>query len=360
VGYSLGYEVLPRVISQGALRALPKVELHRHLDGSVRFQTVVDIARKHNLDLGTSSAEQLRRRTRITQPMRDLAEVLAAFATIQKVLCCYEAIRRVTFENVEDAWHDGVRLVELRFAPTFIAEGKPIEHGEIIEAVLDGIGDGMAVYPIQVGLIGIVPRDFDLEANRRATEELIRFACSRHPQAGRLCGFDLASAEDTTDPRHFLPLVEAARQAGLGITIHSGENTGASCVERTLDLFRPSRIGHGIASWGRSDLLDRLKREEVLLEICPTSNWLTHSVASLEEHPLPALYRAGVAVCLNSDDPNLMNIDLVHEYSLCARIYGFALRDFQALNRLALAHSFLPEEIRSRVHREIFPAEGGP
>jgi adenosine deaminase len=359
VGYSLGHEVLPTVISQAALRALralralPKVELHRHLDGSVRFQTVLDIAREHNLDLGTASEEELRRRTRITAPMPDLAAVLAGFATIQKVLCCYEAIRRVTFENVEDAWRDGVRLVELRFAPTFIADGKQIDHGEIIEAVLDGIGDGMAAYPIQVGLIGILPRDFDLEANRRATAELIRYARGRHPQAGRLCGFDLASAEDTTEPRDFLPMVEAARQAGLGITIHSGENTPGSCVERTLDLFRPSRIGHGIAAWGRGELLDRLKREGVLLEICPTSNWLTHSVASLEEHPLPELYRAGVAVCINSDDPQLMNIDLVHEYSLCARLYGFTPRDFQALNRLALAHSFLPEEIRTRVRRDL-------
>lgn len=341
-------------MSPEALRALPKVELHRHLDGSVRFQTVLEVAARHGLQLGAGSEEELRERTRITRPLRDLDEVLAGFATIQKVLCCYEAIRRVSFENVEDAWRDGVRLVELRFAPTFIAQGKELEPAEIIEAVLDGVGEGMAAYPIEVGLIGIVARDLPLEANRRATEELLRYARGGHAQAPRLCGFDLASAEDSTDPEDFLPMVEAARRAGLGITVHSGENTDGGFVERTLDLFRPSRIGHGIASWGHPGLLERLRREDVLLELCPTSNWLTHSVASLEEHPLPGLYRAGVPVCINSDDPQLMDIDLVHEYDLCARLYDLGAADFLALNRMALRHSFLPAEIRARVEREHF------
>ena len=266
------------MISVEALRALPKVELHRHLDGSVRLTTMLDIAREHHLDLGASSEEELGRRVTIREPKRDLAEVLAGFTAIQKVLCSYPAIRRVAFENVEDAWLDGVRLAELRFAPAFIAEGKDLEPAGIIEAVLDGVADGLAAYPIDVGLIGIVPRDYGPEANRRATAELIRLSRGSHPIASRLCGFDLASAEDSTDPRDFVPLVDAAREAGLGITIHSGENTGAECVERTLDLFRPSRIGHGIASWGHAGLLERLKSENVLLEVCPTSNWLTRSV----------------------------------------------------------------------------------
>jgi len=341
------------VIPTESLRALPKIELHRHLDGSVRFQTILELAREHGLELGGGSEEELRRRATISAPMRDLAEVLAGFATVQKVLCCARVIRRVAFENVEDAWRDGVRLAELRFAPTFIAAGKDIGCAQIIEAVADGIAEGMAAYPIQVGLIGILPRDHDLEANRLATAELIRFAGGSHPAASRLCGFDLASAEDTTDPRDFQPMVEAAREAGLGITVHSGENTDAACVQRSLDLFRPARIGHGIASWRDDRLLGRLKQEDVLLEICPTSNWLTRSVASLESHPLPKLYRSGVAVCINSDDPQLMNIDLVHEYELCARLYGFTLRDFQALNRMALAHSFLPEAVRARVAQEL-------
>jgi adenosine deaminase len=337
------------------LRSLPKVELHRHLDGSVRFRTILDLARRHNLELGRSSVEELRERTRIRAPLRDLQEVIASFAVTQKVLCSYEALRRVACENVEDAWRDGVKLLELRFAPAFIAAGKNLGNEEIIEGVLDGVADGLERYPIEAGLIGILPRTASPEANRAATADLIRYARGAHRGADRLVGFDLADSETAIPAEDFLPLVEQARAAGLGITVHSGENTSAEAVRKTLELFRPSRIGHGIRAWEEPETVEQLRRLGVHLEICPTSNWLTRSVASLEAHPLPGLYRAGVSLSINSDDPRLMDIDLVHEYELCARLYGFSLADFQTINRSAAQASFLPPEARKRVLQAWFP-----
>jgi adenosine deaminase len=336
------------------LRSLPKVELHRHLDGSVRFPTILDLARRHNLELGGTSVEELRERTRIREPLADLQEVIARFAVIQKVLCSYEALRRVAFENVEDAWRDGVRLLELRFAPGFIAAGKNLSNEEIIEGVLDGLSDGLERYPIEAGLIGILPRTASPESNRAATADLIRYARGTHRGAERLVGFDLADSETAVPPEDFLPLVEQARAAGLGITVHSGENTSAAAVARTLELFRPSRIGHGIRAWEDPETVERLRRLGVHLEVCLTSNWLTRSVASLEAHPLPGLYRAGVPVSINSDDPWLMDIDLVHEYELAARLYRFGPADFQAINRGAASASFLPPETRRRVLEAFF------
>jgi len=345
-------------VTPNTIRALPKAELHRHLDGSIRLETVVDIATRHNLDLGVSTEEELAGKARITEPMKDLQTVLDSFATIQQVLCGYEAIERISFENVEDAYRDGIQLIELRFAPPFISAGKQLGNDEIIEAVLDGITRGMNRYPIQVGLIGILVRSMDLEINRLAAADLNRYAGSRHQNADRICGFDLADAEDRTDPEDFLPMVREAREAGLGITIHSGENTSAAAVRRTLDLFAPQRIGHGIKSWGDEELLQRIRDQEVMLEVCPTSNWLTSSVGSLEEHPLPRLYRNGVPVSINSDDPNLFGIDLVHEYQLCASLYGFTEADFMSINRQTAEHSFLPREIRAEVLRRHFPTTG--
>ncbi len=338
-----------------SLGRLPKVELHRHLDGSVRFQTILDLARRHDLQLGSTSDEELRERTRIRSPLRDLEEVIASFAVIQKVLCCYEALRRVAYENVEDAWRDGVKLLELRFAPAFIAAGKKLGNDEIIEGVLDGVADGLERYPIEAGLIGILPRTASPEANRAATADLIRYAGGARRGADRLVGFDLADSETAVPAEDFLPLVEQARAAGLGITVHSGENTSAAAVRRTLELFRPGRIGHGIRAWDEPETVERLRRLGVHLEICPTSNWLTRSVPSLEAHPLPGLYRAGVPLSINSDDPWLMDIDLVHEYELAARLYRFSLADFQAINRSALNASFLPPEARRRVLEAWFP-----
>jgi adenosine deaminase len=342
------------MLEESTLRALPKAELHRHLDGSVRLATIAELARRHSLDLGTASEEELAERARVLAPLAGLDEVIGRFAILQKVLCCYEAIRRVAFENVEDAWRDGVRLAELRFATPFIAEGKSLAHDEIIEAVLDGVEEGAARYGIEVALIGILPRTAPMEVNRAATRALLAHARGTHRGAWRLLGFDLADSETARPPEDFLPLVEQARAAGLGITIHSGENTSAAHVRRTLQVFAPQRIGHGIRAWGDEETIRLLREGEVTLEICPTSNWLTRSVPSLQAHPLPALRRAGVRVTLNSDDPHLMGIDLVHEYALAARLYGFTAADLLAMNREAVRASFLPEEARRRVLARYF------
>jgi adenosine deaminase len=209
-----------------------------------------------------------------------------------------------------------------------------------------------------VGLIGILPRGFDLEVNRKAAEDIIRCSRGGHRNAHRICGFDLADAEDTSDPQDFVPLVEAARRAGLGITIHSGENTTAQAVDTTLDLFRPQRIGHGIRIWGHEGTLQRIREQQVMLELCPTSNWLTRSVPALEEHPLPKLYRSGVEISINSDDPHLFAIDLVHEYEICSRLYGLSRDQFLDINRRTVEHSFLSPEIRAEVLRNYFSSAG--
>jgi adenosine deaminase len=185
---------------------------------------------------------------------------------------------------------------------------------------------------------------------------MIRYARGGRRGADRLVGFDLADSETAAPAEDFVPLVEQARGAGLGITIHSGENTTAAAVRKTLHLFRPGRIGHGIRVWEEPETVERVRRLEVHLEVCPTSNWLTRSVPSREAHPLPGLYRVGVSLSINSDDPRLMDIDLVHEYELCARLYGFGPSDFHAINRAAAQASFLPERARRLVLAEHFPS----
>ena len=341
------------MLTEHALRALPKVELHRHLDGSVRIATMLDIARANRLDLGARTPATLAPLATVTEPLDDLAAVLARFSLLRKTLCGPAAISRVAFENVEDAWRDGVVAAELRFAPAFIAEGKSLTADEIVEAVVDGARRGAARFPVEVALIGILPRGAPLEANQAATRALLHYRASGRPGAELIRGFDLADQEDVHDPLPLVPLVDAAREAGLGITIHSGENTGPEWMRRTLEMFRPRRIGHGIKAWGDPDLVALLCERDVLLEVCPTSNWLTRSVPSLEEHPLPFLFRAGVPVSLNSDDPHLMAIDLVHEYEVSARLYGFGFEEFAAMNRAALAHSFLDPDAKRRVEARL-------
>jgi adenosine deaminase len=329
----------------GALRALPKVELHRHLDGSVRISTIWEIAQEHGIRLGVRTFEELENKAVLRTPRSSLQSVLDCFSTQQAALCSFDAISRITMENIEDAWRDGVRLLELRFAPAFIARGKNISGDEIIGGVLDGMRKGMAAFPVEVGLIGILPRRYPRESHEQATADLVRWRRSGAPGASRICGFDLADEEAGFDPRTLVPFVDRAREAGLGITVHSGENTDAACISQALDVYRPTRIGHGIRAIHDPALVRRLKEEDILLEVSPTSNWITSAVPSLREHPLAALHRAGVKVCVNSDDPNLFGIDLVHEYEACVTEMGLSPAELREMNLAALRHSFLPAEV---------------
>ena len=158
-------------------RSLKKIELHRHLDGSVRFETIIDIAKNKGIDLGIplDNKEELFQKAKVLMPMSGLQEVLDSFWITQKVMCDEESIERVAFENVEDAYYDGIEQIELRFAPTFIREGKDIPYDLIIESVINGVKRGVEKYAIKVGLIHIVPRALSLKESEDATTEMLKF-----------------------------------------------------------------------------------------------------------------------------------------------------------------------------------------
>ncbi|MBT3984641.1 MAG: adenosine deaminase [Bacteriovoracaceae bacterium] len=341
-------------MNEQQLRKLPKATVHHHFDGSVRFETIVDLAKHNSLDLGVKDNDQLYQKVKVRTPMTDLQSVLDTFWTTQKVLCNYEAIKRIAFENVEDCFRDGVKLAELRFAPTFISEGKNLSNDEIIEAVLDGITQGMDKYPIQIGLISIVPRSLDLEKNKLANLDIIKYKKSHHKSSDRLVGFDLADDEESTDPSLWAPLALEAREAGLQVTVHSGEGTKAEYVKTSIDTYGAKRIGHGIAIVDDQNILDYVKENNIHLEICPTSNWLTNCVPSLREHPIGELYKKGVSISINADDPQLMDIDLVNEYLVCHKYWDFGAQDFHKINRQTTEHSFLDDDIKQAILKQFF------
>jgi adenosine deaminase len=261
----------------------------------------------------------------------------------------YESIKRIAFENVEDCFHDGVKLAELRFAPTFMAANKSLGHDEIIEGVLDGVKEGMERFDIQVGLIGILPRSFDFAENIKSLDALIHYR-KHHPFArSRLVGFDLADMERARPFSDFSPLIEQARKAGFGITIHSGEDTDHQCILSAIATYDPKRIGHGIRAIDDPKTVDLIKERDIHLEICPISNWLTCSVADLSEHPLPRLFKLGVSVSLNSDDPHIMNISLLDEYENALEKGYFTMDQLLEINSNALRYSFLDDDVKKHI-----------
>ncbi|MBL4577526.1 MAG: adenosine deaminase [Flavobacteriales bacterium] len=337
------------------IQALPKVEMHIHLDGSVRLNTIWEIAQTDSIDLGVQSIEELKEICTVVKPMSSLQEVLDVFWVHQKVMNSRENIARVAYENIEDAYRDGVVLLELRFAPTFIAVGKEnLSYSDIIKGVLDGVERGMDTFDIEVGLIGIGVRGMDPAANKEALVDLIKLRKGNHPMADRLVGYDLAATEAGFKSDEFLDLINTAKDGGLRITIHSGEDTDAAHVRNTLEILGAERIGHGVKSWDDPKVIELLKERNAHLELSVTSNWLTKTVLSIEDHPIKKLYEAGVSISINTDDAHLMGIDLMYEYELIEKTFGFTKEDFMNINADALEHSFLSEEIKAKVRDRYF------
>lgn len=340
------------MLSRNQLKSIPKVEFHRHLDASIRFETILDLKRKNNLDLGFPE-DKLLSKCKIYKPMTDLKEVLDTFWITQKALCNYEAIKRVAFENVEDMFLDGVILGELRFATTFISENKKINNDEIIEGVIDGITLGMNQYPIQVGLIHILPRTLDENKNKIAHKNILKYKKSNHKNADRIIGFDLADLEKKNSTQYLNEITEA-QSSGLGITIHSGEDTDGDHVIHTIQNLKATRIGHGIKVWNHQEALKLIKEQNIMLELNPTSNVLTQCVKSISEHPILNLYKNNIPISINSDDPHIMNIDLLHEYELLQNIFKFSGEDFYKINKNSVDYSFLPSEIKKEISTKYF------
>jgi adenosine deaminase len=331
------------------LLKLPKVEFHRHLDGSVRLDTIIDLAKHNNIDLGETNKSKLFHKLKITEPMKSLQAVLDCFWTTQSVMANYDAIKRVAFENVEDAYRDGIVLSELRFAPTFISKNKDLQNDEIIEAVRDGMNEAMKKYDIQAGLIFIAPRSLSLEDNHKALDDYIKYAKDDE----RLVGFDMADTENDYDTEGYKALTQKAIDSGLHITVHSGEDTTAEHVKFSIEELKAERIGHGIQIHNSPEVIELVKERNVPLEVCVTSNWLTNSVTSIEAHPIKKLYEAGVQFSINTDDPHIMNIDLVHEYALIRDKFGFSMEDFHKINKASVSHSFLNKDIQDKVLKTI-------
>lgn len=322
-------------------RSIKKVELHRHLDGSVRFETIVDLARNKEIELGISldNRDELFKKAKVLMPMSGLQEVLDSFWITQKVMCDEESIERIAFENVEDAYKDGIDLIELRFAPTFIREGKNLPYDLIIESVIKGVKRGIKKYPIKVGLIHIVPRALSLKESEDATTEMLKFKAGVGKDL--IVGFDLADGEEFELIESFKPVLERARSAGLGVTVHSGENTTSEHVRKTIEFLGVQRIGHGIKVMDDENVMKLALERGIHFEVCPTSNWLTRCVNNIEDHPIKKMLDYGLSVGLNSDDPHIMNIDLTHEYEVCHRFLHLDETDFIKMNDYAMNASFI-------------------
>jgi adenosine deaminase len=326
------------------IRTLPKVELHCHLEGCFRPDTIREVGKTLGIEVPTDPAI-FRRDWLITEPMKNLSVALAKFARIQAMWGSEEAIERLTFEACEDARAQNIRIIELRYSPDFIAEPHPgLDFEKIHRAIVRGVE--RAKHPdFAVGLIGII-RKVQTDAQAADTLDFI----IEHKKS--FVGIDFADRDIGFALRRFAPLADRARKAGLHFTTHCGEDNVADApahVRMAIEELSAERIGHGIFTVRDAAVMKLAREKRVLFEVCPTSNWLTSSVPSIKDHPIRKFMAADVDCSINSDDPSLFGIDLIHEYEVLARELAFTEAEFNRLNDRAAAHSFVPLEEKRRV-----------
>ncbi len=328
-----------------ALRTLPKVELHRHLECSIRPSTLRELLKLAGFDV-PADPKAFSNLYLVTEPMDDLESVLRKFLATQKVLSTEKILERIAYEAVEDAFNEGIRILELRYAPTFVQQGhENLSFDQIHQAFCRGLDRARKQFPVAVGLIAIIQRILPVSEGKRVTDFVIA-------NRDTFIGIDLADNEVGFDSKPFAPLFEKARAAGVHVTIHSGEADvpgSSNFVRDAIEILGAERIGHGVQIYQSPEMIDFVKSKRVPLELCPTSNWLTHAVKSLSQHPIRQLMEAGVDVTLNSDDPGVFGIDLTNEYQVLQSHLNFTEREFKKLNDTAARVSFIPLKDRQAV-----------
>lgn len=327
---------------------IPKVELHRHLELSFRHSTIREFAKMHGIEVPNTDAE-FKEKFLITEPMNDLGSVLNKFLTTQKVLSSEEILTRLTREAIEDAVEEGIRILELRYAPTFVLEGHDkLTFEKIHLAIVKGV-EQCKHLPIAVGLMATVQRILSLSHAERVCDFAIE-------HKDTFVGMDLADNEVGFDCVPFAPVFNKAKKAGLQISIHAGEAPSPTAGQSVIDAVEKlgaTRIGHGLQIAKEPKAIEFVKKNRIVLELCPTSNLLTNAAANYKEHPFRKLMEEGVLVTLNSDDPGIFNIDLVHEYKALADHQDFTEREFNLINDTAAAASFISLEKKQKVWPRI-------
>ncbi|HXD49707.1 MAG TPA: adenosine deaminase [Gemmatimonadaceae bacterium] len=337
------------------LRRLPKAELHCHLDGSVRPETLLELAREYEQPVPRDDAESLREYMRVDDA-RSLEDYLARFDVTLGVMQTEEALARIACELSVDAARDGVRYIEVRYSPVLNTRGG-LTLGAAVEAPLRGLeraereGGAMA----RVIICGL--RHLEPEVSL----ELARLAVAYKHRG--VVGFDLAGGELGNPASRHAAAFAYARAHDLACTCHAGEGADAASVREAVHLCGAHRIGHATRLVEDESLTQYVNDRRIALEICLTSNVQTRAVDSYESHPLRRYFDRGMNVVLNTDNRLMSGTTLTDEYAHAARALGF---DFDELARIALngfESAFLPweqrEQLVARARTEIAALRGG-
>lgn len=319
---------------------LPLLDLHRHLDGAIRLSTILDLGLQHNLPLPARDLEGLRPHVQVTVPQPGLVAFLKYFQWMTAVLVDADAVRRVSYENVEDARREGIDYIELRFSPWFMAQPHGLAPEAVVEAVADGAEAGARDFGVGVKLIGILSRHYGPEVARQELAAI-------RSQRDRIAALDLAGDEGNWPGQLFVEHFKIARDLGWAVTVHAGEGAGPESVWQAIDGLGATRIGHGVRAAEDPALVNALAERCIGIETNLTSNVQTSTVPDYASHPLKRFLEAGLLATINTDDPGISAIDLPYEYDVAAPRAGLSSEQIRTAQRNALQIAFLSTSERA-------------
>jgi len=339
------------------IRSVPKVMLHDHLDGGLRPQTIIDIAKEINYDkLPTTNADELAEWFHRGANKGNLVEYLQGFEHTIAVMQTKENLERVAYEMMEDMYKDGVCYIETRFAPVFHTQ-QGLHYDDIIDAVLTGLKKGEKDFGVGFGLILCGMR------NMTDTLEFAELAVNFRHQG--VVGFDLAGEEGGYPPKKHLDAFQFIQRENFNITIHAGEAFGIESIWQAIQYCGAHRIGHATKLKddmtfdaegniiGMGDLSQYILDKRVPLEICLLSNVHTGAVKTIEEHPFIKLYKKKFRVFLNTDDRLMSDTTLTNEFMLATDLWGITLDDIEKLTINAMKSSFIHYDERIKYIYDI-------
>jgi adenosine deaminase len=342
-------------VTRSLLERLPKAELHCHLDGSVRPETLLDLGRQYGVTMPRDDAEALREYM-VVRDARSLEDYLARFATTLSVMQTAESLERIAYELATDAWREGVWYLETRFAPNLNTRGG-LTSAQAVESVIKGLGKAEREHGVVARVIVCALRTLPPTASMEMAQLAVDFRNSG------VVGFDLAGAESSNPPSAHAGAFALARANGVACTCHAGEGDGAGSVRDAIHSCCVHRIGHGTRLIEDRELTDYVNDRRITVEVCLTSNVQTRATSSLELHPFPQYVKRGLNVVLNTDNRLMSGTTLTDEYELASRQLGLGFDDLARVAMNGFESAFLSwgerQELAARARAAIDTLRGG-
>jgi len=318
---------------------LPKVELHLHLDCSLSYKVVQQI----NPDITFEAYQE----SFIAPPKcTDLADYITRAIKGFELMQTKEQLRLVTLDLMEQLKSDNVIYAEIRFAPLLhIAKG--LSSNEVVEAVNNAVEEGIRQTGVAARIILCTLRNFSEEQSMETVKLVEKF------KGTHVVAFDIAGDEAGFPIQNHIKAFEFAKEHNIHCTAHAGEAKGPESVWETLQHFHPTRIGHGVRSIEDDKLIDFLKKENIHLEVCPTSNVQTNVIDTIQHHPANKIYNSGVSMSINTDGRTVTPVTLTSEYSLLEKVFNWNREHFLHCNLEAVRYSFCTAELKKQLIQKI-------